>query len=85
MEVPHTTFILYLLAILCLRESGETEFQLGRRSDWCVKLIIHILHLLCNSCIFFYTDEKIKIYLHSDPTPIELPVFLGIAASVKLQ
>ena len=53
MEVPHTMFVLYLLAILCLRESGEIEFQLGRRSDWFVKLIIHILHLLCNSCIFF--------------------------------
>ena len=78
-------FILYLLAILRLREGGEMEFQLGGRSDWCVKLIIHTLHLLCNSSIFFYTDEKIKIYLHSDPTPIELPVFLGIAASVKLQ
>lgn len=85
MEVPHTMFLLYLLAILRLREGGEMEFQLGGRSDWCVKLIIHTLHLLCNSSIFFYTDEKIKIYLHSDPTPIELPVFLGIAASVKLQ
>ena len=85
MEVPHTTFVLYLLAILCLTESGEIESQLGRRSDWFVKLIIHILHLWCNGCIFFYIDEKIKIYLHSDPTPIELPVFLGIAASAKLQ
>ena len=67
MEVPHSTFILYLLTVMQLRESGEilTGFKLGIRSDWFVKLTICILHLLCIIYIFFTQMKRyIQIYLH---------------------
>lgn len=73
MEVPHSTFILYLLTVLQLRESGEilTGFKLGIRSDWFVKPTICILHLLCITYIFFLHDEKIHTNLSTQSYPTQ--------------